>query len=162
LEDFNGWGKPVLCPGDGKIVSAAHDKDDNPVGESLPPISPEQYERLRLQAFEHLEKVGPQGLHGNQVIIDHGNDEFSLIDHMQKDSVRVEIGDHVTRGTVLGKIGNSGDSGAPHIHYQLQNGKDTRDSEGLPSRFTKFELLLGNTTKRIQNLCPNTEMIIKH
>jgi murein DD-endopeptidase MepM/ murein hydrolase activator NlpD len=103
-----------------------------------------------------------EGLHGNHVIIDHGNSEFSLIDHMQNDSVRVEVGDEVTRGTVLGNIGNSGDSGTPHIHYGLQNGKDTRNSEGLPSRFGKFELLLGNTVRRFQNLCPNTGMIVRY
>ena len=162
LEDFYGWGNPVLAPGDGKIVSAAHDKADNPLSITLPPIAPEQYERLRRQAFEHLESVGLEGLHGNYVIIDHGNDEFSLIDHMQKDSVKVEVGNEVTRGTVLGKIGNSGDSGSPHIHYALQNGIDGRNSEGLPSRFSEFELLLGDTVKRIQNLCPNTGMIVKH
>ena len=81
---------------------------------------------------------------------------------MQKNSVKVEVGDEVTRGTVIGNIGNSGDSGTPHIHYGLQNGIDGRNSEGLPSRFSKFELLLGNTVKRIQTLCPNTGMIVKH
>jgi len=161
LEDFYGWGKPVLAPGDGRIVSAAHDKADNPVSVTLPPISPEQYERLRTQAFEHLESVGLEGFHGNYVIIDHGSGGFSLIDHMQKDSVKVEVGDEVTRGIVLGKLGNSGDSGSPHIHYGLQNGIDGRNSEGLPSRFREFELLLGCTGKRIRNLCPNTGMIVK-
>lgn len=162
LEDFFSWGKPVLAPGDGKVVSVAHDRVDNPVGMTLPPIAPEQYEQLRTQAFEHLESVGLEGMHGNHVIIDHGNGEFSLIDHMQKDSVKVEVGYEVTKGTVLGNIGNSGDSGSPHIHYALQNGIDGRHSEGLPSRFSEFELLMGNTVKRIQNLCPNTGMIVKH
>jgi murein DD-endopeptidase MepM/ murein hydrolase activator NlpD len=162
LEDFYGWGKPVLIPGDGKVVSAMHDKADNPVSMSLPPIAPEQYERLRKEAFENLGSVGFEGLQGNHVIIDHGNSEFSLIDHMQKDSVKVEVGDQVTRGTVLGNIGNSGDSRAPHIHYGMQNGMDCRKSEGLPSRFNEFDLLLGNIVKRIQNLCPNTGMIVKH
>jgi len=162
LEDFFGWGKPVLAPGDGKIVSAAHDITDNPVSITLPPIAPEQYELLRTQSFEHLESVGLEGMHGNHVIIDHGNGEFSLIDHMQKDSVKVEVGNEVARGTVLGNIGNSGDSGSPHIHYGLQNGIDGRNSEGLPSRFSEFELLLGNTVKKILNLCPNTGMIVKH
>jgi hypothetical protein len=162
LEDYYGWGKPVLCPGDGRIVSATHDRPDNPVGRSLPPIAPEMYERLRAEAFEHLENVGLEGLHGNHVTIDHGNDEFSLIDHMQKDSVKAEIGDEVTKGTLLGSLGNSGDSGTPHIHYGLQNGKEESHSEGLPSKFSNFELILGNTTRKIQNLCPCTGMIIKH
>ena len=161
-EDYYGWGKPVLSPGDGRIVSAADDVPDNPVSNSLPPIAPEQYEQLRAQAFERLEEGGIQELNGNHVIIDHGNGEFSFIDHMQKDSVTVGIGDKVTRGSVLGKIGNSGDSATPHIHYGLQNGTNALTSEGLPSRFTTFELLMGATAKTVRNLCPNTGMIIRH
>ncbi len=42
------------------------------------------------------------------------------------------------------------------------NVKSYRAREGLPSRFSEFELLLGNNVKRIQNLCPNTGMIVKH
>ena len=162
LEDFYSWGEPVKSPGDGVIVSAVHDKVDNPVSKPLPPIAPELYERLRSQAFERLEKDGMEEFSGNHVIIDHGQGEFSLIDHMQKDSVKVHVGDEVTRGTVIGNIGNSGDSGTPHIHYGLQNGKNTLSSEGLPSKFRTFELLSGTTAKRIENLCPNTGMIIRH
>ena len=162
LEDFYGWGKPVLSPGDGIVVSAAHDKADNPVGQPLPSVSPETYERLRMQAFERLRKAIMDEVVGNHAIIDHGNGEFSLLDHMQQDSVVVEVGEQVTRGAFLGKIGNSGDSGTPHIHYGLQKGKDTLSSEGLPSRFRQFELVLGMTTRRIENLCPDTGMIIKH
>ena len=69
---------------------------------------------------------------------------------------------HSSEWAVLGKIGNSGDSGTPHIHYGLQNGKDTLSSEGLPSMFRGFELLLGTTVRRVENLCPNIGMIIKH
>ncbi|MGB9135422.1 MAG: M23 family metallopeptidase [Candidatus Bathyarchaeia archaeon] len=162
VEDYYGWGKPVLCPGDGKVVSTACDKPDtSTIRQDFPPLTPEEYQQLRTQAFENLEKLGMQEILGNHVIIDHGNGEFSSIDHMQQNSVTVNIGDQVARGTPIGKIGNSGDSWFPHIHYAFQNGKDIFTSEGLPSRFREFELLLGTDVKRIENLCPNTGMIIK-
>ena len=125
------------------------------------PLSPEEYEQLRIQAFERLRKLGMKEILGNHAIIDHGNSEFSVLDHMQQNSVRVNVGDEITRGNIVGKIGNSGDSWFPYIHYELQNGKDIFKSEGLPSRFREFELLLGTNVKRIKNLCPNTGMIIK-
>ena len=162
VEDYYGWGKPVFCPGDGKVVSAAGDKPDNSkIRQSSIPLSPEEFEQLRIQAFERLRKLGMKEILGNHVIIDHGNSEFSVLDHMQQNSVKVDVGDEITRGNLIGKIGNSGDSWFPHIHYELQNGKNVFTSEGLPSRFRKFELLLGTNVKRIENLCPNTAMSIK-
>ena len=50
-------------------------------------------------------------------------------------------------------------SETPHIHYELQKGKDTLSCEGLPSRFRHFQLLLGNTTRRIENLCQTLELL---
>ncbi len=162
VEDYHGWDKPVFCPGDGKVVSTARDKPDNDkIRQPFIPLAPEEYEQLRIQAFERLEKLGLKEILGNHVIIDHGNGEFSLLNHMQQDSVRVEVADEIARGTIMGKIGNSGDSWFPHIHYELQNGKNIFTSEGLPSTFREFKLLLGTTVKKITNLCPNTGMIIK-
>jgi hypothetical protein len=162
VEDYYGWGKPVLCPGDGKVVSAASDKPDNKgIRKEFPLVTPEEYQQLIIQAFENLEKVEMQELLGNHVIIDHGNNEFSSIDHMQQGSVTVKAGDEVTRGTPIGKIGNSGDSWFPHIHYGLQNGKNIFTSEGLPSKFRKFELLLGCQKRLCEHVCPNTGMIIR-
>ena len=161
VEDYYGWGKPVLCPGDGTVVSATGEKPDSAsIRQSFPPLSPEEYQQLRLQAFESLEQPSTEEMLGNHVIIDHGANEFSFIDHMQQHSVTVDIGDQVARGSPIGRIGNSGDSGFPHIHYALQNGRNILTSEGLPSRFREFELLLGTRAKTIESLCPNTGMLI--
>ena len=54
---------------------------------------------------------------GNCVVIDHGNSEFSLLAHMQEGSVTVKVGDQVVAGQVIGKLGNSGSSFGPHLHY---------------------------------------------
>ncbi len=161
-EDYYGWGQPVFCPGDGRVVSVTHDKPDRyRVRQPSIPIAPEEYEKLRTQAFERLKKLGMEEILGNHVIIDHGNDEFSLLDHMQQNSVAVAVGDELTRGTPVGKIGNSGDSIFPHIHYELKNAKGVFTAEGLPSQFREFQLLLGANRRRIENRCPNTGMIIK-
>lgn len=152
-EDFVCWGKPVLSPGEGRISSMAGNLPDNPLYDP-PPFDEKAHIRDPKTAMErHL---------GNFVIIDHGNDEFSLLAHMQKGSVQVEAGDKVAEGKLIGHIGNSGDSASPHIHYQLQNGTDLLRSEGLPSRFHKFDLILGNKAKKEEGLCPNTGMIIRH
>ena len=44
-----------------------------------------------------------------------------FIGHLQPGSVRVQVGDHVTVGQRLGKVGNSGNSSEPHVHLHLQD-----------------------------------------
>jgi hypothetical protein len=151
-EDFFCWGKPVLSPGGGRIASVANDFPDNPLY-APPPFD--------LQAHIKNPDAAMESHMGNYAIIDHGSDEFSILAHMQKGSVLVGAGDKVSEGEQIGRIGNSGDSGSPHIHYQLQNGRSLRKSEGLPSSFQGFDLILGDTTKRVEDLCPNTGMIIR-
>ena len=152
-EDFFCWGKPVLCPGDGRIVRVVADSPDNPLNEA-PPFDVEAHIKYPEKSMErHL---------GNYVTLDNCNDEFSVLAHMRGGSVHVSSGDEVIKEELMGEIGNSGDSLVPHIHYQLQNGVDLRRSEGLPSRFQRFDLILGGKTRRAEDLCPNTGMIIKH
>jgi hypothetical protein len=151
-EDFFCWGKPVLCPGDGKIVGMADDLPDNAAYKS-PPFDVEAHIKEPENSMaKHL---------GNYLIIDHGNIEFSLLAHMQKESVQANVGDKVAKGELIGRVGNSGDSYTPHIHYQFQNGKSMLESEGLPSKFEDFDLVMGHATRRIKNSCPNTGMIIR-
>ena len=79
---------------------------------------------------------------GNSVVIDHENGEFSLVAHMQKGSVRVRVGDRVTRGQGIGVMGNSGNSSGPHVHYQLMTGPDRDTADGLPARFSNVNAQL--------------------
>jgi murein DD-endopeptidase MepM/ murein hydrolase activator NlpD len=45
----------------------------------------------------------------------------------------------VKRGDVLGEMGHSGmGSGLVHVHYELRDGSDLFDAEGLPARFEGF------------------------
>jgi murein DD-endopeptidase MepM/ murein hydrolase activator NlpD len=59
---------------------------------------------------------------------------------MQPGSLRVKVGDKVTRGQVLGLLGNTGNSTEPHLHFQICNGNSELGSEGLPYAFASFEV----------------------
>ncbi len=69
---------------------------------------------------------------GNGVRIDHGFGEWSSLWHMIPGSVRVEVGDHVEAGQVLGLVGNSGRSTGPHIHFDVYH---PPGKFGLPVEF---------------------------
>jgi murein DD-endopeptidase MepM/ murein hydrolase activator NlpD len=49
------------------------------------------------------------------------------------------VGDGVTRGQVLGLLGNTGNSDAPHLHFHVMDGPLPLGSNGLPYVFRTFE-----------------------
>jgi hypothetical protein len=74
-----------------------------------------------------LEGVDCDGypMEANYVILQHEGGWFTLYWHMKTDSVAVEPGQEIRCGEVLGKVGSSGYSSMPHLHFELQ------DSTGL-------------------------------
>jgi len=58
---------------------------------------------------------------GNSVIIDHGDGWVTQYAHMKKGSVAVQPGRQVSGGTRLGKIGLSGDTEFPHLHFEVRH-----------------------------------------
>lgn len=76
---------------------------------------------------------------GNYVVLDIGNGRFAFFAHLQPGSVRVQVGDHVTRGQVLGLLGNTGNSSGPHLHFHVMDGPGPLTSNGLPYVFRSFD-----------------------
>jgi murein DD-endopeptidase MepM/ murein hydrolase activator NlpD len=50
----------------------------------------------------------------------------------------VREGERVAQGQRLGALGNSGDSFAPHVHHQLQDGPEWTAASGLPHRYSNI------------------------
>jgi hypothetical protein len=76
---------------------------------------------------------------GNHIILDLGNGYFALYAHLQPGSLRVKVGDRVRRGQVLGLLGNTGNSDAPHLHFHIADANSPLGSEGLPFVLDSFE-----------------------
>ena len=58
---------------------------------------------------------------GNYVIIQHENGFVTRYMHMRKGSVKVEAGDKVKKGQVIGYIGNTGNSTGRHLHFDISH-----------------------------------------
>lgn len=83
-------------------------------------------------------------LAGNFVFIDLGNGQYAQYAHLQPGSVRVKAGDKVRKGQLVGRVGNSGDARVPHLHFQVTNGTDILDGEGLPYLIDRFRMRVGD------------------
>jgi murein DD-endopeptidase MepM/ murein hydrolase activator NlpD len=89
--------------------------------------------------FEQNPNPTPQNLLGNHVVIDISGGRFIMYAHMQPGSIRVRVGERVAQGQVIGVLGNSGNSDAPHLHLHVMDGPSPLASEGLPFRFRSFD-----------------------
>ena len=76
-----------------------------------------------------VKKSKYNGSFGNFIEIDHGNGYVTVFGHLSKRLVK--SGDKVERGQIIGKIGNTGKSTAPHLHYEIRYNKKHID----PSKF---------------------------
>lgn len=56
--------------------------------------------------------------YGKSIIIDHGYGYETLYGHLSE--ILIEEGQEVTRGQIIGKIGSTGTSTAPHLHYEVR------------------------------------------
>ncbi|MCF6386592.1 M23 family metallopeptidase [Mycobacterium sp. MBM] len=121
LSSYPYFGIGVHAVADGPVVAVV---DDLP--EQVPGVSPSG---LRLDEYG-----------GNHVVQDIGNGNYAFYAHLKTGSVAVQPGDRLTTGQVVGDLGNSGNSDAPHLHFHVMNGPDPLKSDGLPFVIDRFRL----------------------
>lgn len=56
--------------------------------------------------------------YGNTVVIDHGSGLTTRYAHLQKD-IRVKVGDKISKNDALGRVGSTGWSTGPHLHFEV-------------------------------------------
>ncbi len=89
-------------------------------------------------------KAGRKGPYGKLVEIDHGNGLRTRYAHMQ--SISVSVGQEVAFHEVIGKVGSSGRSTGPHLHYEIwHNGKIKNPIHFIRSGKHIFPTYLANT-----------------
>jgi hypothetical protein len=112
-ESYTIYGQEALAVADGTVVK---------VIDGLPNQVPGTYpEGISLDEAD-----------GNAVILDIGGGNYANYAHLQPDSIRVQEGDRVSQGDVLGLVGNSGNSIAPHLHFHVMSSPQFAASNGLP------------------------------
>ncbi|UZD24164.1 M23 family metallopeptidase [Algoriphagus halophytocola] len=132
LTDWYCYGMPILAVEGGKVLLTENAVPDNQTPGKL------DYETT------------VDNVTGNVVYIEHEDGSIGTYCHMIPGSVIVNVGDQVEAGQELGKLGNSGNSFAPHLHMHVManpTGKpiieysDGLYFESLPYRYAGFEKL---------------------
>jgi len=102
LKDYPEYDAPILSVKGGRVVEAV---------DRYPDLKP------GVRDPDYTLEDAP----GNHVIVDIGGGSYAIYAHLKPGSVTVGEGEHVGRGEVLGRLGNSGNSGAPHLHFHVMD-----------------------------------------
>lgn len=72
------------------------------------------------------------GGYGNYIIIEHSGGVYSTYAHLNPEGIKVQQGDVVKQGQIIGVMGNSGSSEALHLHFEIKvNGKKINPLENV-------------------------------
>ena len=74
---------------------------------------------VRATADGSVAETGEDPEYGTFVLLQHGDDYQSMYGHLSRSLVRV--GQHVLAGEVIGLSGNTGNSSAPHLHFEVRH-----------------------------------------
>jgi hypothetical protein len=121
LTNWEGYGENILAVADGTVVRAI-DGLPNQVPGALP------------------QGLDPRQADGNAVFLRLRDGRIVMYAHMIPGSVTVHVGDHVVRGQILGRVGNSGNSSAPHLHLHVVDRNAIFAANGLPYVFSRFRV----------------------
>jgi murein DD-endopeptidase MepM/ murein hydrolase activator NlpD len=121
LQSDLSYGAELLAVADGTVVSVSDELPDQPLG-----VNPTGFSLAQLT--------------GNEIVLKLSTRVYALYAHNEPGSLRVKVGQKVTKGQVLALLGNSGNSTAPHLHFQLMAGPEALNSDGLPFTWDRYTL----------------------
>lgn len=75
------------------------------------------------------------GGYGNYIIIQHTDGNYTLYGHLYESSITVSEGESVTQGQVIAKMGSSGNSTGAHLHFEIREGQNSRNSAVDPLNY---------------------------
>ena len=113
---------PSMWPIEGPVTSSFGEREDPFNGEgafhsgidiSAPSGSP-----VRATADGEVSDASMGAGYGREVVLNHGHDLMTVYGHLS--AIAVLPGQHVTRGEVIGYVGQSGRSTGPHLHYEVR------------------------------------------
>ncbi|VAW36042.1 hypothetical protein MNBD_GAMMA01-354 [hydrothermal vent metagenome] len=156
LKDCLGYGETLFSPFDGTVVETY---SEYPERRWLHPI----YDYILGHGksvkfvFSGTPEVNSElvPIIGNHIIIKMNDKEiYALCAHLQKDSLNVVVGEKVEANQAIAKIGHSGNSTAPHLHFQLMDRADLMSAQGIHCAFYEYEIFEAGKWKVIQDGVP--------
>jgi len=120
LSSYAYFGAPVHAAAPGRVVGVKRNLREQVPG-ALPPDAT-------------IQMAG-----GNYVVVAIGHGRYAFYAHLMTGSLRVHRGQKVKTGQILGRLGNTGNTDGPHLHFHVMNSPSPLQSSGLPFVFRSFQ-----------------------
>src|SRR5262249_3993062 len=118
-ESYFGWNQPIYAMEDGTVLYVLNTTPDNDGN-------------LQNKSFN---------MNANAVIMQNTAGQYDLFFHFRQGSIVVNVGQAITRGTLLGRVGNSGLSTLPHLHVQSYALDSTGFAKSLAQSFLNLQTI---------------------
>ncbi|MCS5708105.1 M23 family metallopeptidase [Candidatus Berkiella cookevillensis] len=119
---YFGYNQPILAVADGLVIEAVDEFSDQVPGKFPTDIT-------------------LQTVNGNYVLLDIGGGNYAYYAHIKPGSVEVKKGQTLKKGQVIGKVGNTGNSSAPHLHFHIIDSTSPLGSNGVPFVFENLTVI---------------------
>lgn len=157
LEDCFGWGRPIFAALAGRVVQA---EDGWPERDPVHPVRDLRVMVQNARAFRSGRISDLRALSGNFVMVE-SREGYALYAHAQTGSIGVAVGERVEVGQQLARVGHSGNSTAPHLHFQLMDDRDPWKAQGILCCFRAYEVWQQGGWQAVQNAIPKASERIR-
>jgi murein DD-endopeptidase MepM/ murein hydrolase activator NlpD len=147
--DYYGWGQPIYAAFDGVVVAAV---DRVPERARVHPVG-ELVHTLRTTVGFDPARDGVDAVAGNHVIVQ-GADACAVFAHLAPGTVSVTTGQRVSAGELIGRVGHTGNSTAPHLHFHLMDSADPLRARGIPCAFEAYLVQRDGGWERVERGIP--------
>lgn len=130
---YYSYGKEVYSVARGTVVAVKDGIPDNTPGSKL--------------SSDNLES-----LNGNYVLLELGKGIYALYGNLMPGSIKVKVDDKISEGQEIAKIGNSGNSLEPQLHFHVVDRSSYLAGNGVPYTFTEFWFRPSDTVQNEQGL----------
>lgn len=150
LEDYYCWGQEIYAPCDGVVVQA----EDGYRERERTSLFSDMYNAYKNANYFDPKKDDVQAVAGNYIIIEISDQVYAAFAHLQTGSIQVKVGQSIKKGEVIGRVGHSGNSFAPHLHFQLMDSSDIASAYGMPCAFEQYDVFQNGEWKKEVNGIP--------
>lgn len=158
------WNAEIYAPADGEVITTVDGRKEPKHIQPLMDIL-----RVLGKSIVFIFKVQKTGMEnadynsfvGNYIIIKHDG-FYSFYAHIHPGTIAVNDGQFVKQGDLLGKVGHTGNSTAPHLHFQLSDSLDLNRANGIPCAFYNLEYQVDGGWKREETSIPRHDIKFRY
>ena len=144
-----GWAQKIYSPFDGKVVEVVNNIQDHKGLNIFKDLGRVLMNEITMRSnLNNYKKYV-----GNYIVIE-GESCYAALAHERCGSIEVKEGQTVKAGQYLAEVGHSGNSTAPHLHFQLMDHHDITRAKGVACSFKAYEVFNNGDWEGISNGVP--------